>query len=128
MVVLYIFVFSHPVTGTPKPFTLLVSTEDGTAGMPSWYSVISCQEYTHSLTLSLSLHPVSPDDYGSVIGQLIQFNTGDTNQTHTIIINPDDICEDNANEFFLSNIDLDSGAPPIEVIRPQATVIIDVTF
>ena len=33
MVELNILVFSHPVTGTPRPFTLSVSTQDGTAGM-----------------------------------------------------------------------------------------------
>ena len=90
--------------------------------------VLSNNPVRNVLTLSLSLHPVSPDDYGGVIGQIIQFNTGDTNQTHTIIIRQDDICEDNPNEFFLSNIVLDSGAPPIEVIHPQARVIIDETF
>ena len=34
MVELNIFVFSHPVTGTPRPFTLSVNTMDGTASMP----------------------------------------------------------------------------------------------
>ena len=33
MVELNIFVFSHPVDGTPRPFTLSVNTLDGTAGM-----------------------------------------------------------------------------------------------
>ena len=30
---LTVFVFSHPVAGTPRPFTLSVSTSVGTAGM-----------------------------------------------------------------------------------------------
>ena len=30
---LNIFVFSHPVDGTPRPFTLSISTEDGSAGI-----------------------------------------------------------------------------------------------
>ena len=68
---------------------------------------------------------MSPDDYGGVIGQLIQFNTGDTKQMHMILIEQDNICEIDPNEFFFSNITLVSGTPPIEVIRPQATVIID---
>ena len=68
---------------------------------------------------------MSPDDYGAVIGQLIQFNTGDTKQMHTIIIRQDDICEMDPDEFFFSNITLVGGVPPIEVIRLQATVIID---
>ena len=67
---------------------------------------------------------MSPGDYGGVIGQLIQFNTGDTNQMHTILIEQDDICETDPDEFF-SNIILVSGTQPIDVIRPQATVIID---
>ena len=33
-VVLNISVFSHPVVGTPRPFTLSVTTQDGTASMP----------------------------------------------------------------------------------------------
>ena len=34
MVELNIFVFSHRNTGTPQPFTLSVTTQDGTASMP----------------------------------------------------------------------------------------------
>ena len=30
---LNIFVFNHPVDGAPRPFTLSVTTSDGTAGM-----------------------------------------------------------------------------------------------
>ena len=68
---------------------------------------------------------MSPGDYGGVIGQLIQFNTGDTKQMHTILIGQDDICETDPDEFFFSNIILVSGTQQIDVIRPQATVIID---
>ena len=71
-----------------------------------------------------SITAVSPDDYGGVIGQIIQFNTGDTNQTHTIIITQDRICE---KEYFLSNILLVSGVQPIEVNPPQARVFINDT-
>ena len=66
---------------------------------------------------------MSPDDYGGVIGQLIQFHTRDTKQMHTIIITHDLLCEDDPNEFF-SNIAFVSGTQPIEVIHPQARVII----
>ena len=38
-VVLNISVFSHPVTGTPRPFNLSVTTQDGTARMPKNYSI-----------------------------------------------------------------------------------------
>ena len=39
-VVLNISVFSHPVTGTPRPFTLSVSTQDGTEGIYTCKSFI----------------------------------------------------------------------------------------
>ena len=55
----------------------------------------------------------------------MQFNVGDTFQTHTIIINNDMDCEGTPNEEFLSNIALDSGVQPINLINPQATVTID---
>ena len=60
-----------------------------------------------------------------MIGQIIQFNTGDTNQTHTITIAQDDLCETDPDEFFFSNIMLVGGIQPIDVIRPQAVVVID---
>ena len=71
---------------------------------------------------------MSPGDYGGVIGQLIQFNTGDTKHTHTILIEQDNFCEINPNEFFFSNITLFRSIQPIEVIRPLATVFIDDTM
>ena len=55
----------------------------------------------------------------------MQFNVGDTFQTHTIMINDDMDCEDMPNEEFFSNIALNSGVQPINVINPQATVTID---
>ena len=114
MVELNIFVFSHPATGTPRPFTLSVSTQDGTAGI-----------VTLELPCLNDTDTVSPGDYGGVISQIIQFNTGDTNQTHTIAIRQDRICENYPNEFFFSDIALVSGIPPIDAIQPQARVTID---
>ena len=65
----------------------------------------------------------APDmDYDAVNGEIVQFAMGDSFQTHTIIINDDDVCE---NEFFFSNISLDTGVEPIFVVQPQATVTID---
>ena len=64
-------------------------------------------------------------DYNAVNGEIVQFAMGDTFQTHTIIINDDNVCENDTNEFFISNIALDTGVQPIFVIRPQATVTID---
>ncbi|CAI8013538.1 hypothetical protein GBAR_LOCUS8570 [Geodia barretti] len=100
-VTLTVRVFSHP-GGAPRPFTLVVNTQDGTA-------------------------TVADDDYVPVDGEIIQFNAGDVTQTHTITINDDDECENDPNENFFSNIALDSGIPDITVTVPRATVTIDDT-
>ena len=67
-----------------------------------------------------------PDnDYVAVSGEIVQFNVGDTFQTHTIIINNDMDCEDMPNEEFFSNIALYSGVQPINVINTNAIVTIN---
>ena len=116
MVDLRIVIFDPPAGGTPRRFILLVSTMDGTASM--------CMAFIQ-LSAIIQFFSVANDDYMAVSNQLIQFNIGDTMQTHTIIINDDMMCENNPNEFFFSNILLDSGVQPIFVIRPQATVTIN---
>ena len=55
----------------------------------------------------------------------MHFNVGDIFQTHTIIINNDMDCEAMPNKEFFSNIALDSGVQPINLINPQVTVTID---
>ena len=68
----------------------------------------------------------APDnDYQAVSGEIVQFNVGDTHQTHTIIINDDIDCEDDSNENFFSVIALNDGVQPINVNNPQATITID---
>ena len=67
------------------------------------------------------------NDYVPVSGQIIQFNTGDVTQNHTITINDDDVCEKDPNENFFSNIALASGIPDIDVTVPRAAVTIDDT-
>ena len=65
-------------------------------------------------------------DYVAVNGEIIQFNMGDSVQTHRIIINDDLICENLPNEFFFSNIALESAALLlVTVVQPQATIFID---
>ena len=68
----------------------------------------------------------APDmDYDAVNGEIVQFAMGDTFQTHTIIINDDDVCENDPNELLFSNLALDTGIEPIFVIQPQATITVD---
>ena len=64
------------------------------------------------------------NDYVPVSGQIINFNRGDVTQTHTITINDDDLCENDPNENFFSNIVLASGIPDINVTVPRATITI----
>ena len=47
---LTIRVFSHPMTGAPRPFTLAVKTEDGTA------SNITTLQNGRKLIISISVH------------------------------------------------------------------------
>ena len=116
MVELNIFVFSHPATGAPRPFTLSISTQDGIAGM---------LKSTGNINVLCNLTAVSPDDYGGVSGQIIPFNTGDTKQTHTITITQDRICE---KEYILSNTLLVSGMQLKRIhLKLQARVFINDT-
>ena len=117
-VYLTIRVFSHP-GGAPRPFSLLVNTEDGTSSTSETMIMI--------LHNSLSHTAVIENDYVPVSGQVIQFNAGDIAQMHTILINDDVNCEIDPNENFFSNITLNSGIPDILVTVPRATVTIDET-
>ena len=116
-VTLTIRVFSHP-GGAPRPFTLTVNTEDGTASK-------CCNFWSEDISsVSLSYTAVVDNDYVPVSGQIIQFNRGDVTQNHTITINDDDECERDQNENFFSKVSLNSGIPNITVTLPQATVTI----
>ena len=73
-----------------------------------------------------SVCTASPDDYNAVTRDIIEFNIGDTRQTHTITIKQDELCEDERLESFLSIITLeDVSGGSVRVIQPQATVYID---
>ena len=75
--------------------------------------------------LDIQCHIVAPDDYEAVAGSVIQFNVGDVRVTYTIRINQDQICETDPDEFFFSNIALNSGVQPIFVIQPTTEITID---
>ena len=67
----------------------------------------------------------SPDDYGGVTDVRLDFAIGQTRSCHIVNINDDDICENNPNERFFSNLVLGGGVQPIIVEPPQTQVIID---
>ena len=77
--------------------------------------------------LNWSITGVGPSDidYEAVSGEVVQFNIGDTYQTHTIYITDNIDCGDVNDEIFFSIITINSGIQPIHVINPQATVTID---
>ena len=61
-----------------------------------------------------------------VSSETVQFNVGDTMKTHTITINQDMICEDEATEFFYSSLSLDTSVyDQISLSLPQVRVNID---
>ena len=115
-VTLTIRVFSHP-GGAPRPFTLVVNTEDGTASNGANLKII----FKHIVLFT----GVAGNNYVPVIGEVIQFNRGDVIQTHTITINDDNECVSDPNNIFFSNISLLSGIPDITLTVPQATVTIN---
>ena len=71
---------------------------------------------------------VSSVDYIGATNEIIQFNTGDTNQTLTIIINQDQLCEDDPNEMFYLNCCVVSGIEPFDVPMFQTIVRINDTL
>ena len=119
-VYLTIRVFSHP-GGSPRPFSLAINTEDGTASM-SQIKVVHVVLFT-----LLQLTGFVYGDYEGVTDHIIMFEAGYVTQTHRIQINDDNICEDQPNENFFSNTALNSGIPDIFVTDPRATVTIDDT-
>ena len=50
---------------------------------------------------------------------------GDTTQTHTILIEDDDECENYPTEWFLSSLAVVSGVSDISVSMTQANITID---
>ena len=68
---------------------------------------------------------VARDDYSAVTSNVIQFNVGDVRVMHTIRINQDQLCETDPDEYFFSNITLNSDMQPINVIEETAIIIID---
>ena len=119
-VTLTVRIFSHP-GGAPRPFTVVVNTQDGTASnVTQVYSKLK-------IFLFVLYAAVADADHVPVAGEIIQFNAGDVTQTHTIIINDDNECEKDPNENFFSNISLNSGIPDITVTVPRATVTINGT-
>ena len=57
----------------------------------------------------------------------LDFPVGSTRACHAVDIVDDDICENDPNENFFSNLVLGGGVGPIIVEPPQTEVIIDDT-
>ena len=74
------------------------------------------------------LHPVSPDDYVHYSYSTMFYEGTLIRSVNTsAFIYQDHLCEINPSEYFIFNIVGVNGVPPIEVIRPNATVLIDDT-
>ena len=83
---LRISVTSHPTSGTPRAFSVLLSSADGTA--------------------------TAADDYIAISGQLIQFDVGDISKDHEMEIIDDSVAE--SDETFTSTLSIDLGPAVID--------------
>jgi hypothetical protein len=138
VVTLCAVVMNFPGSGSPRPFTINATTEDGSAvsgadyvgvvDVPLMFQVGDVR-VCHDVVIIDDDDCETPfEDFFSNLeydsGEIIQFNAGDVTQTHTITINDDDECEDDPNENFFSNIALEM---PIIITRDRTRVIINDT-
>ena len=65
------------------------------------------------------------EDYVAVIGMPLNFPRGTERVCHTITILQDDDCELLPENYFFSDLALDSGIPDIVIDLPTAQVVID---
>ena len=72
------------------------------------------------------MNPDSPDDYTAVANVRLDFATGDERVCHRVSVF-DDICEDDPNVNFFSNLVFGGGEQPITVDPSLTEVIIDDT-
>ena len=77
-----------------------------------------------SLISNYCIYLVAPGDYGAVINETIEFQTGDSSAEHTITIVNDDECEID-NEQLFSDIVGHSGIGYINVTEPTAEILIN---
>ena len=105
--------------GSPRPFTINATTEDGSAGMNNFQQHANI---IHSFPFLL----VSGDDYVGVVDVPLMFQVGDDRVCHDVVIIDDDDCETPFEDFF-SNLEYDSGDMPIIITRDRTRVIINDT-
>ena len=106
--------------GSPRPFTINTTTEDGTAG-------IALSLITRTASTIFSSCSVSGSDYVGVIDIPLMFGVGGLHVCHDVDIIDDNDCE-TPHEYFFSNLEYDSGDMPIFITQPRTQVIIsDIT-
>jgi hypothetical protein len=98
-VLLSIAILNHYRTGAPRPFTLSISTQDGTA--------------------------VSPGDFRAVSDQRLQFNGADAVKHLRIFLTNDEVCETGPRKYFFVNLDIVVGVQPIVRLQRTAEVLLD---
>ena len=98
-VTLTIRVFSHPA-GAPRPFTLVVNTEDGTASMLTNYKANALHVLCTYFQCSCCWRWLWTSELARSYNSMQEMSL----KPHTITINNDDVCEiEPANENFFSN-------------------------
>ena len=111
---LCVIIYEPASGGAPRPFSLLASTSDGTAGIA----------YIVKLDSVAIQHMCYVDDYEPFTNEVLDFAVGQTTACHDVNIIDDNICE---NDSFFFNLVLDGGEQPIGVDPEQIQVIIDDT-
>ena len=104
--------------GSPRPFTINATTEDGSAGINNFSA--TCKNIFPPFLL------VSGSDYAGVVDVPLMFEVGDDRVCHDVVIIDGDDCETPFEDFF-SNLEYYSGDMPIIITRDRTQVIIDDT-
>ena len=99
--------------GSPRPFTITATTEDGSAGM---YIHINHQVMKH-------IYSVTGSDYAGILDVTLMFAIGEPIVCHDVEIIDDDKCE-TVSEPFFSHLEYDSGVMPIIITRERTQAII----
>ena len=105
--------------GSPRPFTINATTEDGSAG-------IALSLFTRTASIIFPSCSVSSSDYVGVIDVPLMFGVGDLRVCHDVDIIDDNDCETPYKDLF-SNLEYDSGSMPIIITQPRTQVIINDT-
>ena len=107
-------------SGSPAPFTLSATTEDGEAGNKNCPIVIISETNTF-------FHAESDVDYSGFEDVPLIFEVGDHRVCHSIHVLNDSLCELSPTEYFISLLEYESGEIMVIISPDQTRIIINDT-